>query len=409
MTHAPLDLDLTGLAYGGAAFGRDQDGRMVFVPFALPGERVQVEITEAHQQWARGRLIRVVQPSPERISPRCRHFGDCGGCHYQHMPYPVQVQAKADIVRSQLQRLGGFADPPVESTVPSPSPWNTRNHIQFTLTPGARLGFQAAASHRTVPIQECHLPELALADLWPRIDLEPVPCLTRLALRAGAEGECMIMLEGEGTPEVELALDLPASVVWLWPAGATVLAGADHLTIQVLDQAFRVSAASFFQVHTALAGLLVRRVLEGLAPQRGETVFDLYAGVGLFSAFLAQSGARLVAIEVSPSACSDFEVNLDAFDSVELYQAPVEDTLPTLEPRPEAVVVDPPRAGLGAHVCEALIALAPPRLAYVSCDPATLARDGRRLAQAGYTLDRVIPFDLFPQTYHIETLSFWRR
>jgi 23S rRNA (uracil1939-C5)-methyltransferase len=162
-------------------------------------------------------------------------------------------------------------------------------------------------------------------------------------------------------------------------------------------------------VHRALAAELVRLALEALAPQEGEAVFDLYAGVGLFSAFLAQAGARIVAVEASPSACTDFEVNLAEFDDVELYEASVEVALPAIERKPDAVLVDPPRAGLEPPALDALLDLAPGRLVYVSCDPATLARDGKRLAQAGYRLERVTPLDLFPQTYHIETVSRWVR
>jgi 23S rRNA (uracil1939-C5)-methyltransferase len=403
------EITLSGLAYGGDALGRDADGRMVFVPFALPGERVKVEIVEVHQRWARGRLVEVIESSPERIEPRCRHFTDCGGCHYQHMPYSTQPQAKAEIVRSQLERIGGFEDPPVETALPSPSPWNTRNHLQFNLTHDAHIGFMAAGSQRVVPIEECHLPEPALADLWPRLDVERIPGLDRIGLRSGAEGECMIMLEGEGAPEMEVVIDLPASVVWLAPGGILVLAGEKSLSFEILDRAFVVSAGSFFQVHTALAGELVQYVLRELRVQPGETIFDLYAGVGLFSAFLAQEGARVIAIEDSSRACSDFEQNLKEFDDVELYEAAVEITLPAIRSRPDAVIVDPPRAGLSRKAVQQLIDLAPPRLVYVSCDPATLARDGRRLAEAGYHLERCTPIDLFPQTFHIETVSLWQR
>jgi 23S rRNA (uracil1939-C5)-methyltransferase len=409
MSSESIDLTLTGLAYGGDAYGRDASGRMVFVPFALPGERVRVDITEPHQQWGRGRIVHVLQPSPERIVPRCPHFTECGGCHYQHMPYSAQLQAKAEIVGAQLQRLGGFANPPVQPSIPSPSPWNTRNHLQFSVTPDGHLGFQAAGSHRVVPIRECHLPEPALAELWPQIDMEAIPGLARVALRSGAPGESMIILEGEGEPGLELTVDLPTSIVWLSPEGLTVLAGGEHFIAEVLGRPFRVSAESFFQVHTQLAGSLVRRVVDGLSLQPRQIVYDLYAGVGLFSAFLAQTGSRLVAVEQSPSACRDFEANLEQYETVDLYEASVEETLPALKPEPDAVVVDPPRSGLGAQAIEALVALAPPQLAYLSCDPATLARDARRLAEAGYALQSVLPFDLFPQTYHIETLSLWTR
>ena len=169
-----------------------------------------------------------------------------------------------------------------------------------------------------------------------------------MSLRCGAEGEAMVILEGLGRPEVELTLEVPASVVWSSGESSAVLAGSGDLMIDVLGRRFRVSAKSFFQVHTALAGELVRRVLEALAVQPGEVVFDLYAGVGLFSAFLAQAGSRLVAVEVSPSASTDFEVNLDEFEGVELYEAPVEQALPAIGLRPQAVVLDPPPRRPGA-------------------------------------------------------------
>jgi 23S rRNA (uracil1939-C5)-methyltransferase len=403
------EITLSGLAYGGDAFGRDEDGKMIFVPFALPGERVKVEIVEAHQRWARSQLVEVIEASTDRIEPRCRHFADCGGCHYQHMPYTAQVQAKAEIVRSQLERIGGFEDPPIEGTVPSPAPWNTRNHLQFNLTPEGHLGFMAAGSHRIVPIEECHLPEPVLSDLWPRLNVESISGLDRIGFRSGVMGACMIMLEGKGAPEMEVIIDLPASVVWLAPGGLLVLAGDRSLDFIISDRTFVVSAGSFFQVHTALAEELVQLVIRELSVQPGKTIFDLYAGVGLFSAFLAHEGARVVAVEESSRACSDFEKNLEEFDDIELYEAPVETALPAIRSRPDAVIIDPPRAGLSRKALQYLIDLTPPRLVYVSCDPATLARDSRRLKDAGYQFVRCTPIDLFPQTFHIETVSLWQR
>jgi 23S rRNA (uracil1939-C5)-methyltransferase len=403
------EITLSGLAYGGEAFGRDANGKMFFVPFALPGERVKVETVEVHKRWARGQLVEVIEASSERVEPRCRHFTDCGGCHYQHIPYAAQPHAKAEIVRSQLERIGGFKDPPIEDAVPSPSPWNTRNRLQFNLTPEGRLGFMAARSHRIVPIDECHLPEPVLSDLWPRLDVEGIPDLDRIGLRSGAMGSSMIMLEGQGAPEMEVIIDLPASVVWLAPGGLLVLAGERSLDFRIFDRTFTVSADSFFQVHTALVEDLVQLVMRELSVQPGETIFDLYAGVGLFSAFLADEGARVVAVEESSRACSDYEKNLEAFDDVELYEAPVETALPAIQSQPDAVIVDPPRAGLSRVALQHLIDLTPPRLVYVSCDPATLARDGSRLAEAGYQFVRCTPIDLFPQTFHIETVSLWHR
>jgi 23S rRNA (uracil1939-C5)-methyltransferase len=241
------------------------------------------------------------------------------------------------------------------------------------------------------------------------MDVEQIPTLDRIAIRRGSYGTQMIILHSDQNPEVEVMIDLPASVIWLTPGGRVVLAGEGSLSFEVLDREFQVSAGSFFQVHTSLTNNLVQQVLTALQIQPAETVYDLYAGVGLFSAFFAEAGARVIAVEESPWACADFEVNLNEFDDVELYEASVEIALPAIAAQPDALLVDPPRAGLSRGVRETLIELSPPRLVYVSCDPATLARDGKYLAQAGYHLDRITPIDLFPQTFHIESISEWRR
>jgi 23S rRNA (uracil1939-C5)-methyltransferase len=402
-----LQLELTGMAYGGDAFGRDAHGRMVFVPFALPGELVHVQVDDSHRSWVRAHMIEPLRPSPDRIPPRCRHFTDCGGCHYQHLAYPNQLRVKRDIVQAQLERLGGFHDPPVHSGVASPTPWHTRNHMQFTLTDEGRLGFLAARSHIPLTIKECHLPEPPIADLWPRLDLDRVPGLERVSLRAGADDECLVIFESDRPPEADVVLDHPASAVWMAASSPLVLAGRDHIVIEVLDRPFRVSAVSFFQVHTSLAGDLVRLALEAAAIQPGQLALDLYSGVGLFSAFLAAAGARIIAVERSPSACLDFEFNLEPFEDVSLYEAPVEVALHAISSRPDAILLDPPRAGVGTEGMQRLIALQSPRIIYISCDPATLARDGRSLVESGYALRSVTPVDMFPQTYHIETVSLW--
>ncbi len=319
------------------------------------------------------------------------------------------IERKAEIVAEQLQRIGGFEDPLVEATVPSPEPWNYRNHMQFHLTSEGRLGFVAADGAEVFSIRECHLPEKALDDLWPRLDLAAVPGLTRIALRAGMEGDLLVALHGEGAPEVEVHLDLPASVVWLGPGGMAVLGGEGFVVSEVLGRSFRISAGSFFQVNTALAGELSKRAMQALEVQAGEVIYDLYAGVGLFSAGMLERGARVIGVEESRWACDDYEVNLHSFDNVTLYQATVEQALAAIEEPPNAALVDPPRSGLSREALDGLVEAAPERLVYVSCDPATMARDGKRLAAAGYALESVTPIDLFPQTYHIETLSRWRR
>jgi 23S rRNA (uracil1939-C5)-methyltransferase len=187
------------------------------------------------------------------------------------------------------------------------------------------------------------------------------------------------------------------------------MAGDDAITILVKDRAFRVSAASFFQVNTSMAGAMVQHLLDHCPVSNRTTLLDVYCGVGLFSAFFAGRVGRLIGIEVSPSACEDFAANLDEFDHVELYEAPAENVLPTLDVSPDIVILDPPRAGLEKRALEALLALHPARIAYVSCDPSTLGRDAARLISGGYRLVQVTPFDLFPQTYSIESISIFEK
>jgi 23S rRNA (uracil1939-C5)-methyltransferase len=407
-------LRLAGFAYGGEALGRLEDGRMVFVPFALPGETVRVRLVEEKRGYARAQLVEVLQSSPERIQPRCVHFSLCGGCHYQHLSYSSQLAAKSAILREQLERIGGIVDPVLGEMVASPQPFNYRNHMQFHLSAEGRLGFRLSRSEEVLAIQECHLPETVLSQVWPLLDFETLPGLERISLRLGAADDVQLVLESSdpAPPEINVE-DLPLSVVHLSQGDALVLAGSPAVAMEVLGRSFSVSAGSFFQVNTPMAEEMVKCVLhlldqhQALGPNK--TLIDVYCGVGLFSAFIAPRVRRLIAIEASPSAAEDFTLNLDEFDQVELYEAPAEVALPAMEVQPAAVLVDPPREGLDRRALDALIRMHPPLLIYVSCDPSTLARDAKRLVAAGYRLEQVTPFDLFPQTYHIESISCWTR
>jgi 23S rRNA (uracil1939-C5)-methyltransferase len=408
-----IQLTLTALAYGGEAIGR-HDGRAVFVPFGLPGEIVRARIIEERKNFARAELVEVVKASPERIAPRCPHYTACGGCHLQHLPYPAQLRVKTEVLRDQLTRIGKIQNPPVREIVPSPNEWNYRNHIQFHLDENAKLGFIAAptasarhdaASLSVLPITECHLPEADINALWPTLDFEPGTPLNRVSLRAGHD--IMLILESDSpeTPELELESDI--SVVHLLEDDPVIMAGDDYIVIEVLGRPFKVSAASFFQVNTPMAAKMVEHLLEVLPLSPASILMDVYCGVGLFSAFLAPGVKKVIAIEAAPSSCEDFAVNLDEFDNVELYEAPAEEVLPHLKKFADIVLLDPPRAGLDKAVIDALIAKKTETIAYVSCDPATLARDAARLIAGGYKLKQVTPFDLFPQTYHIESISIF--
>jgi 23S rRNA (uracil1939-C5)-methyltransferase len=402
----------TSLVYGGEAMGRLPDGRAVFVPYALPGETISVQLVEQKRGYARGELLEVLTPSQARIEPLCLHFGVCGGCHYQHMSYEDQLTAKTGILGEQLERIGGLVDPPVEPAVSSPNQTLYRNHVQFHLTADGKIGYHKARSDEVLPIQECHLPESPLNAIWPQLDFEALPGLERFAIRLGIEDDVQIILESSDLkpPEINIQ-DLPVSVVHLSPVGSLVLGGSEVVWIEVLERSFQVSAGSFFQVNTPMAAGMVAHLLEILPnyqpPKSDATLLDVYCGVGLFSAFLAPLVSRLVGIESSPTAASDFVANLDEFDHVELYEATAEEVLPNLEIAPDIVLLDPPRAGISRQAMDGLLGLASPLLVYISCDPATLARDAKRLTARGYRLEQITPFDLFPQTYHIESISFW--
>lgn len=403
-----IEITLTTPIYGGETMGRLEDGRAVFVPFALPGETVRVRLVDEKRGFARATLLEVLKASPLRIIPRCRHFGVCGGCHYQILPYAEQLKLKESVLRDQLTRIGKIENPPVSGIVAAPEQWNYRNHIQFHLTPDGHLGFMASANPRTViPISECHLPEAALDTLWPQLEFEAQVPLERVSLRAG--DELMLVIESDAPEMPELEIQAGISVVHLRENDSVVLAGDDHIFIEVLGRRFCVSAGSFFQINTAMAAKMVQHLLDKLRVLPTTTLLDVYCGAGLFSAFFAPKVKRVIGIEVSPSACEDFAANLDEFNNVELYEAAAEDALPHIDVRPDVVIVDPPRAGLDKKALDALLALGSKKLAYVSCDPSTLARDASRLTSAGYTLTDVTAFDLFPQTYHIESISIFER
>lgn len=402
---APLTLQ--GLVYGGSALGRLADGRAVFVPYGLPGDVVRVRLTQARENYALGEIAALEQPGPGRIAARCPHFGECGGCQYQHIGYADQLTAKQAILSEQLTRLGGLSAPAID-VVAAAQPWHYRNHMQFHVASDGSLGLQRAASHRVTRLTTCFLPEPALARVWPRLRVEGEGG-ERVSLRCGAAGEVLVFIQGRGRrpPRLTGAPPEVESVVYGGPRGTVTLRGPGCVRHEVLGRRFRVAAASFFQVHTAQAEALARYVRALWPAAAGATLLDMYCGVGLFSACLADLAGEMIGIESAPTACDDFEANLAGREGVRLVRRSAEKALSFLETRPEVIVADPPRAGLGKKVVEGISRIGARWLVYVSCDPATLARDGRWLTDAGYQLQRVTLFDLFPQTYHIESVTLW--
>jgi 23S rRNA (uracil1939-C5)-methyltransferase len=314
-------------------------------------------------------------------------------------------------LREQLERIGYLKDiPPVEIASTQEPCWRYRNQIQFHLTLEGKLGFQKAHSNETFPIRECYLPEASINWLWPQIEIEPVHGLARISIRSGVDEGMMLILESSDPQPLDIGFEnLAVSVVQKNRSGNLVLAGSDYLHMKVLGKRFRVSATSFFQVNTAQVNAMVQHIMAYLPLTDAMTVVDAYCGVGLFSAFLASKVKKLVGIELSPEACDDFTMNLDEFDQVSLYEASAEEVLSNINFNAEVIIMDPPREGLGRKTVDGIVSQGALYLVYISCDPATLARDAKHLASGGYRLEKIALFDMFPQTYHLESVSYWKR
>lgn len=407
-----ITLKLTKMAHGGSAMGRYQ-GKVFFVPYALPGETVTVEVETSKKRWAKARLVEVIEPSPERVTPACPHFGPhaCGGCQWQHARYSAQLAYKTDVVRDQLFRLGGLAEVPVLPTRAVGEPWGYRNHVQLHASPEG-LGYISADGQRVVSISTCPIMHPLVAELFDELDID-IEELERLSLRAGANtGHQMVIFETADDEPFELIVDRPVSCVLMLEDGTPItLVGNDHLFEQVAGYEYRISAGSFFQVNTAGAEALIDIVADYLSPRPHETLLDLYCGVGLFSLALAAQVAQVIAVENHPPSVADARFNVEraGLDNVRIIQEDVAGALDSLEEKVHSVIVDPPRSGCGSEVMPRLTALRAERLVYVACDPATLARDSRIITDAGYHLVEVQPLDLFPQTYHIEAVALFVR
>lgn len=402
-------LELTTMAHGGDALGR-HEGKVIFVPYAIPGETVRAGITEDKGPYAFARLIEVLEPSPDRVEPPCPYFGQdkCGGCQWQHIDYQAQVRLKAEIVADQLERIGDVGDPPIRPTLADESGWAYRNHAQFHPAPDGGLGFQRASGEGIIAVERCLILHPFLSELYDSLDLD-LEDLIRLVLRAGtATGDRMIGFEMEEDRPPALETDEPVSCVLLLNQGGYAnLIGENHVTEVVSEHTYRISASSFFQVNTRQAEQLVRLTLAYLDLQRDETVLDAYCGVGLFTTHLAERAGLVIGVESAPSAVDDLMVNTEGQDNVEIVEGAVEDALPEIIVPLDAVILDPPRGGVERGALDALVDHWPSRVVYVSCDPATMARDAKRLTRGGYRLVQVQPVDMFPQTYHVESVSLF--
>jgi len=375
-----LTLAIERLASGGEGVAHDPDGRVVFVPGTVPGDRVEVRLVEERRRFARGEVLQRIEDGPDRVEPRCPLVGRCGGCTWQHVAYPAQVRAKAAIVEDALRRIGRLELPGEVVCTPSPEPFGYRGRARLGFDRG-RVGFRHLRSHALCPTTTCPVLAPPLAEALAELGREPPEGQGELTLAAGDDGA--VCITGDGRP-------------------------GSGVVLEVAGDRVRVSAGGFLQVNALLRGALADAVFEAVGS--GERLAEYFAGAGFFTLGLARRFGRVVAVESHPTATGDLAANLAAAGlsnvKIETAQAESDRHRDALERfAPQVVVLDPPRTGLPPGFAESVAALGADRIVYVSCDPATLARDLRVLCDHGYRLATVRAFDLFPQTPHVETLA----
>jgi 23S rRNA (uracil1939-C5)-methyltransferase len=439
-----LLLTIEKLIYGGDGLARlpvaspaapkdDGRGKAVFVPFVLASEKIEASLTEQKPGFARAHADSIVEPSPQRIQPGCQYFTRCGGCHYQHAAYEHQLEIKKEILRESLRRLAKL-DLPFDIEVHASPPWNYRNRsrlqVQAQTGSAFAIGYFKMASHELLPVEECPISSplinRGVAFLWQNGHAGKVPQGVReIEFFANADDTQVLLEIGcgrdarrasvrEWAEELRSVMPQIAGVVAFREANPgdkkagvpeiLVTVGTPHITYQTQRAAYRVSSGSFFQTNRHLTDELVNIVTAG---QSGKLALDLYSGAGLFSTALACDFDHIVSVESSQTSSGDLTYNLPS--NGEVVRATTEQYLARAEnsgraSKPDLAVVDPPRSGLGERVARSLANLGAPRITYVSCDPATLARDLVPLLASGYRVDQVHLVDLFPQTYHLESI-----
>ncbi len=431
-----MRVTIDSLAHGGDSVARLDDGRVAFVRGGCPGDVAEIEVTADHGRRVDARILTVLEPSSDRIDASCPYFGECGGCQWQHVAMSAQLEGKTRMVSDAFARIGKLAAE-VTPTRPSPLAYGYRNKVEFVVDEqvrNVRLGLHRLGEQTLVPVERCLLLPQAVSDA-PRA---LAGALRYLSSRHGALGLRRVSVRTSGiTDQTEVALwtdpgSFPrqmaaktitdatgaTSVVRVLVkgsdkerriAGVEVLGGRGNWTERLSRQRLTVSAPSFFQVNTGAAESLVASVLGRLDPRPDDRVLDMYSGVGTFTLPLAAAASEVVAVESSRYALADLRRNLElAGLDADVVGGDAARELPELG-RFDLAVIDPPRSGLHPDAIGVLAETGARRLAYVSCDPPTLARDAARLVTVGYTVSHVEPHDLFPQTYHVETVAVFDR
>ena len=440
-----IALEISGLGSDGQGIGR-VEGYALFVPGALPGERVRARVIKTTASYGVGRLMAVLLPSADRAVPECPAYGRCGGCSLQHMSYAAQLAFKERQVRDALTRIGGFAEPPVRPILGAAEPWRYRNKAAFPAIAGKPTGFGmfAPRSHRIVHLEDCLLQNKADTGAMQAVSQWAWECgltgydessgqgvLRHLMTRSTAAGEVMVVLVTTGPlPKPARLVDLlqknlPGFVSLVHNinrAKTNVITGdtyktiwgADTLTETLCGLDFSVSPASFLQVNHRQTEALYETALQFAALTPDAVVVDLYCGIGTLSLCAAKRAKEVVGVEIVPQAIENARKNAErnGLHNTRFLCGAAEEELPRifdeLKAPPDVVLLDPPRKGCDPALIETLLQFCPQRLVYVSCNPATLARD-LKLFKEAYSLQTVQPVDMFPQTAHVETVVLLTR
>lgn len=432
-----LTLEITGITSEGQGVGRCE-GVAFFVPFALPGETVRAHIIKVEKKYCIAKIVDILNTSEHRIKPLCEAYEKCGGCALMHVDYAEQLKTKTQIVKDCLERLGGFAGVEVQNTIGMDDPWRYRNKGSFPIgfiDGVAAFGFYAERSHRLIPLFDCPIEDARITALARTVtewanrnhvrtydEQTGKGSLRACVVRVTSTGERMVVVVTKGELSAKESLIKMLDVESLYhnrnDANTNVIFG-DRFTLlkgksQVIEQQddliFAVSPQSFLQVNPIQTRALYETAIHLLDPKPTETIADVYCGIGTISLAIAKRAGKVIGIECVPEAIQDAKKNaeMNGIDNADFICGLAENVLPDLVKkgmRPDAIVIDPPRKGCEESVLNAIVESGVNRVVYVSCNPATLARDAKILSTYGFTIRHVQPVDMFPHTQHVETVA----
>lgn len=412
-----VKLEITDMAQGGFALATHL-GKPVFVPYTLPGESIRAQISEDRGSVIFARGIDLQAASADRVSARCAHFGPgrCWGCHFQHIDYQAQLLLKQDVLADQLARVGKLPDSLIDDVVrplvPASRLWGYNHRLTLSRYANGAWGLPRQGKAGIEALAECHTSHPDLMDTLGKLDTD-YERARRMTLQRGSDGRIMIIFHVDEEEAPALRTDLPLSVNLILPDNSPInLIGDAHSTVSVANREIRITAGSYMRPNISQIGALAEEILKALGLDGNEQVLDLYAGVGLFSAAMAERAKLISLVDSYPPAANDAEFNLREFDHIDIVEGQVEAVLADMAAESatyDVALIDPPRSGINSGIVDSLLELRLRRLVYVSGDPASLARDSRRLIDAGFQLQTVQAVDMAPHTFYITAIAAFAR